>query len=165
VVAPETKVNEHVHTDLGGLAQVQLMGDKTYMMLFTNRGAGHSKVYFLANKLAKMTLQALKHYHKLSEKQTGKPLKQNRMDEGSEFDDRLWKEYLAEHGIIHEMTSPYSSSRNAIAKHVNRTVMDCVRTILHDAGLPSTYWAEGAATIVYLKDLCSHSASPREDPA
>jgi hypothetical protein len=121
-------------------------------------------VYFLLNKLADTTLQALKHYHKLLEKQTGKQSKRIRMDEGPEFDNRLWREYLAEHGIIHEMTSPYSSSGNAVTERANRTVMDCVRTILHDAGLPGTYWAEGAATIVYLKDFVPMARHPGKTP-
>jgi transposase InsO family protein len=100
----------------------------------------------------------------MSEKQTGKPLKRIRTDEGTEFDNKLWREYLAEHGIIHEMTSPYSSSGNAVAERANRTIMDRVRTVLHDAGLPGTYWAEGAATIVYLKDFVPTTRHPGKTP-
>jgi Integrase core domain len=164
VVTPEMEVNECVHTDLWGLAQVQLTGGKVYMMLFTDGGAGHSEVYFLVNKLAETTLQVLKSYHKMSEKQTGKPLKHVRTDEGLEFDNKLWREYLAEHGIIHEMTSPYSSSGNTVAEHANRMVMDCVQTVLHDAGLPGTYWAEGAAMVVYLKDFVPTTHHPGKTP-
>jgi hypothetical protein len=93
VVRPEMEINKHVHTNLWGPAQVQLTGGKVYMMLFTNGGAGHPEVYFLMNKLAETTLQVPKNYHKMLEKQTGKPLKHIRTDEGLEFDNKLWREY------------------------------------------------------------------------
>jgi hypothetical protein len=43
--------------------------------------------------------------------------------------------FCAEHGIIHERTSPYSPQSNRVVERNNRTLTDLVNSMLDTAGL------------------------------
>ena len=66
------------------------------MMELVDAFRGHAEWYFLADKEAEMTLEALKHYIALAEHQTGRKLKCLCMDGGSEFCNRLWEGWCRE---------------------------------------------------------------------
>jgi len=61
-------------------------------------------------------------------------------------------EYLAEEGIIREVSAPYSQQQNGISERCNRTVLDSARSMLKHAGMPNEVWAEGVSTAVYIKN-------------
>ena len=42
--------------------------------------------------------------------------------------------------------------QNGVAERMNRTTMESVRSMLHKAGLPLTFWAEAVATAVFLRN-------------
>ena len=79
------------------------------MMEVVDVYGGHTEGYFLADKEAKTTLAALKHYVALVERQTGKKVKCLRVDGGTKFCNRLWEEWCGERGIVLESTTAYSS--------------------------------------------------------
>ena len=58
-----------------------------------------------------------------------------------------------EHRIIHKTTTAYLSQSNGIVKRANQTVIERVRVLLHDSGLPASMWCEVASTVLYLKDF------------
>lgn len=163
-VTPERQVLERVHIDLWGPARVKSTGGKTYLMLFIDGGSSHAEGYFLADKTADSTLTALKHYHAVAERQTEQKLKRIRTDNGGEFVNDQWAAYEAEHGIIHETIAPYSSAQNGVAERGNRTFLERARSMLHDAKLPGTYWAEAVATAIYLKDFLPTARHPGKVP-
>ncbi|RDB17165.1 Retrovirus-related Pol polyprotein from transposon TNT 1-94 [Hypsizygus marmoreus] len=149
----ETKVLERVYIDLWGPARVQSTGGKLYSMHLVDGYCGHMEGYFLANKEAVTTLEAVKHYRITAELHTGNKIHYIRTDIGPEFVNHLWTDFCAEHGIIHETTSGYSSPSNGVAERSNRTVFERVRVLMHEAGLPPSMWCEVAATVFYLADF------------
>jgi hypothetical protein len=57
---------------------------------------------------------------------------------GGEYASRKkFLEYLAEEGIIREVSAPYSQQQNGISERCNCTVLDPARSILKDAGMPN----------------------------
>ena len=72
---PMMEVLECVHIDLWRPSHMALIGEKQYMMEAVDAYGGHTEGYFLADKEAKTTLTALKHYVALAECQTGKKVK------------------------------------------------------------------------------------------
>jgi hypothetical protein len=48
--------------------------------------------------------------------------------------------FCAEHGIIHERTSPYSPQSNRVVERNNRTLTDLVNSMLDTAGLLKAWW-------------------------
>ena len=117
--AQETDVLERVYIDLWGPAWTQSNGGKQYMMQAVDGKSTHTKGYYLADKNAETTLEAFKSYHIMAKRQTGRKLKRIRMDGGKEFCNKLWESYCKEFGIIHEVTSPYSSQSNGVVEQAN----------------------------------------------
>ena len=63
----ETAIRERTYIDLWGPSRVQSTGGQSNMMLCIDGYSGHTEVYFLSNKEAATTLDALKHLAALTE--------------------------------------------------------------------------------------------------
>jgi Integrase core domain/GAG-pre-integrase domain len=162
--ARETDVLERIYIDLWGSAQTRSNGGKQYMMQMVDGKSTHTNGYYLTDKNVETTLDAFRSYHVMSERQTGKKLRRIRTDGGKEFCNKLWESYCKEFGIIHETTSPYSSQSNGVVKQVNRIVIEHVRVLLHDSGLPASMWCEVASIVIYLKDFIPTTQNPNTTP-
>ena len=162
--ARETEVLERIYMDLWGPARTRSNGGKQYMMQAVNGKSTHTEGYYLADKNVETTLEAFKSYHVMAERQTEKKLKCIRTDGGGEFCNDLWDSYCKEFGIIHETTSAHSSQSNSIVEQANRTVIERVRVLLHDSGLPAMMWCEVASTVLYLKDFIPTARCPNTTP-
>ena len=79
------------------------------------------------------------HYFKIYkaevENQLERKIKRVRSDRSDEYFSNLFTLFCEEHGIIHEMTSPYSPQSNGIAERKNCTLMDLVNVMLDTTGL------------------------------
>ena len=81
-VVLEGTANECVHIDLWGPASVSSLGGAVYMMVAVDGGTSYMLAYFLTRKDAITTLAAFTTYHTESERQTGKNLREVRVDAG-----------------------------------------------------------------------------------
>jgi len=80
------------------------------------------------------------------------------------FDSHAWEEYCQEHNILHEFTAPYSSAQNGLAERAIRTTMDDVCTLLRDAGLGHSFWAEAAAYSADTRNVVPSRRHPGQIP-
>jgi transposase InsO family protein len=55
-----------------------------------------------------------------------------------------------EHGIIHEMTPPYSPQSNGVVERRNRTLTDLVNSMLETSGLCKEWWGEAILTACHV---------------
>ena len=90
------------------------------------------------------------------ELETGKRLKSLWTDGGGEYIAHTVQEFLKEKGIQHEMTTPDTPQHNGVAERMNRTLLDKVQSMLHDAELPESYWYDA---LVYAAHL--HNVTPK----
>jgi hypothetical protein len=97
-------------------------------------------VYLLKTK--DETLNYFKIYKAEVENQLERKIKHLRSDRGGEYFSILFDEFCAEHGIIHERTTPYSPESN----RKNHTLTDLVNTILDTAGLSKAWWGKALLT-------------------
>lgn len=88
----------------------------------------------------------------LVENETNKKIKILRSDNGGEYINTRFKQYLSKCGIRHHTTVPHCPQQNAVAERANRTIMEAVRCMLLEAGLDQRFWAEAANTAVYIKN-------------
>jgi len=58
--------------------------------------------------------------------------------------------FCDEAGIEHQLIASYIPQQNRVSERKNRTIMEIVRCMLHEKGLPKEYWAETANTAVFL---------------
>ena len=61
-------------------------------------------------------------------------------------------------GIKRELTTPYNSPKKGVVQQKNKTIMEAVKTMIHDQDLPMCLWAEATMTAVYMQNRLSHSA-------
>jgi hypothetical protein len=61
-------------------------------------------------------------------------------------------------GIKRELTTPYNPQQNGVVERKNRTIMEAVKTMIHDQDLPMCLWAKATMTVVYVQNGLSHSA-------
>ena len=135
------------------------------MMPCVNGHSGHTKAYFLSIKEVVTTLDPLKHYATLMEQQTGKSIKRIQTDEGMKFTHTMWKTYVDKQGIIHELTTTYSSASNGVVECYHHTIIECVCVCLHKARLPPSLWFKIAAAITYLMDFMHNARHPDTIPS
>ncbi|GJY87425.1 retrovirus-related pol polyprotein from transposon TNT 1-94 [Tanacetum coccineum] len=84
------------------------------------------------------------------ENQTGRTVKKMRTDNGLEFCNREFEQLCIESRIARHLTVTGTPQQNELAELMNRTLMDKVRYLLIQSGLPKTFWAEATCTAAYL---------------
>ena len=105
---------------------------------------------YLSDKSDSSTIAAFDVFRVEAESLSGRKIHQICTD--CAYDTSAWKEYCQRHGIVHELTAPYSSAQNGLAEWAICTTIDDVRTLLRDSSLGHPYWAEAAS---YSVDTCN----------
>ena len=95
-----------------------------------------------------------KEFKVLSENQSEKSIKIIRIDGGGEYTSNDFESFCTHHGIIHEITAPYTPQHNGLAERRNMTVMNMARCMLKEKHLPSDFWGEVVSITAYILNKC-----------
>lgn len=76
------------------------------------------------------------------EKETGSFIQCLRTDRGGEFTSEEFNDFCRRNGIKRQVTAAYTPQQNGVAERKNRTVMNMVRSMLSEKGIPKTFWPE-----------------------
>jgi hypothetical protein len=60
--------------------------------------------------------------------------------------------------IKKEFITPYNLQKNGVAKRKNKTIIEAVKTMIHDQDIPMCLWVEATMTTVYVQNQLSHIA-------
>ena len=153
---------ELVAFDLWGPSRTQSGGGKIYFMPVVDAGTSYKHGAYLSDKSDISTIAAFDAFRAKAEALTGRKIR--RLHTDRTYESAAWEEYCKHHGIVHKFTAPYSSAQNGLAERAIRTTMDDVRTLLHDSGLPHSYWAEAAAFSVDTRNLIPSRRHPGRIP-
>jgi transposase InsO family protein len=129
---------ELIHSDICEMNGVLAEGGQRYFMIMIDDASRYCYVYLLKTK--DEALNCFKTYKAEVENQVEKKIKRFRSDCGGKYFSNEFDLFCAEHGIIHERTSPYSSQSNGVAERKNRTLTDLVNSMLETAGLSKAWW-------------------------
>ena len=77
-------------------------------------------------------------------------MKNFRTDNGGEYTSTEFENYLKKEGIEHQYTIPKTPQQNEVLERMNRTLVETVRSMLSESGLPHRFWAEALFTAAYL---------------
>ena len=69
-----------------------------------------------------------------------------------------------EAGIKRHITCTYTPQQNGLAERMNRTIADKIRCMLAESGLENKFWAEAAATVVYLINRTPNASIEFKNP-
>ena len=75
-----------------------------------------------------------------------------RSDNGTEYLNRNLGDFLKEKGVLHQTTTRYTPEQNGAAERLNRTILERVRAMLEDSGLPKEMWGEAACTAAFIRN-------------
>ncbi|PKU60191.1 Retrovirus-related Pol polyprotein from transposon TNT 1-94 [Dendrobium catenatum] len=84
------------------------------------------------------------------EKHTSNTIRTLRTDGGSEFVNHKFATYLSNHGILHQISCPYTPEQNGVAERKHRHIIETTRTLLKKASVPYLHWPEAVLTSTYL---------------
>jgi hypothetical protein len=71
-------------------------------------------------------------------------------DNGREFDNSVSRAFFLAKGVSLRMSCPYTSQQNGKAERMLRTTNNVTRTLLFQASMPPSYWADALATATHL---------------
>jgi hypothetical protein len=87
-----------------------------------------------------------------------------RSDNGGEYTSKEFVNFCKDVGIKRELTTPYNPQQNSAVERKNRTILEAVKTMIHDQDLPMCLWEEAAMAAVYVQNRLSHSALGLKTP-
>nr|GEU96887.1 hypothetical protein [Tanacetum cinerariifolium] len=76
----------------------------------------------------------------------------SRCDNGGEFRNKEMTDFCSSKGIKREFSNARTPQQNRVAKRRNKTLIEAARTMLADAKLPVTFWAEAVNTACYVQN-------------
>ncbi|TYJ98102.1 gag/pol protein [Cucumis melo var. makuwa] len=99
--------------------------------------------------------------HKIAKKEAqGKTTKTLRSDRDREYIDLQFQDYLIEHGIQSQLSTPSTPQQNSVPEKRNRTLLDMVRFMMSFAQLPDSFLGYALETVIYiLNNVPSKSVS------
>ncbi|KAA0051182.1 gag/pol protein [Cucumis melo var. makuwa] len=81
-------------------------------------------------------------------------------DQGGEYMDLRFQDYLIEHEIQSQLSIPSTPQQNGVSERRNRTLLDMVRSMMNFAQLPDSFWGYALETAIYvLNNVPSKSVS------
>jgi transposase InsO family protein len=149
-------VLELIHSDVCGRMPSSSISGYVYYASFIDDYSCKTWVYFLKSK--DEVFSKFKEFKALIENLSERKIKILRSDNGGEYTLKEFANFCKDAGIKRDLTTPYSPQQNGVEERKNRTIMEAVKTMIHDQDLPMYLWAEATKTTIYVQNRLSHSA-------
>nr|GEV97692.1 copia LTR rider [Tanacetum cinerariifolium] len=144
-----------------GLFGKKSLGKRYFLSIFDDYSR-RVWVYMLGFKYE--AFGKFKEWKQLVENQTGRTVKKLRTDNGLEFCNWEFEQLCNESGIARHLIVIRTPQQNGLAERMNRTLIDKVRCLLIQFGLPKTFWAEATCTAAYLINRSPSTAIEKKTP-
>lgn len=151
-----------IHTDVCGPMRTESNGGKKYFVIFVDDYTRYTEVYFIRNK--NEVIDIFKMYKAQVENNTGYKIKNLQSDNGTEYCNKKFDEFLWKHGIKRRFTVPYTPQQNGIAERKIRSLVETARCNLLQSNLPPSFWAEAINTANYIRNRCPSNGINGEIP-
>lgn len=144
-----TQLLELVHSDLCGPMETTSLGGASYFLTLTDDFSRKVFVYALRSK--EQVLEKFKEFRNESENLLGRKIKCLRTDNGTEFVNEKFSQYLRRAGIIHQINVPYmAQNKIGLAERMNRALVEKAKCMLRNAKLNKYFWAEALLTAAHV---------------
>nr|GEY68289.1 hypothetical protein [Tanacetum cinerariifolium] len=144
-----TKPLQTLHMDLFSPTFISSISHKWCCLVVTDDFSRFTWTFFLKSK--NETSGILKKF--ITEIENLKDLKVKiiRCDNGGEFRNKEMNDFCSQKGIKREFNNARTPQQNGVAERRNKTLIEAARTMLADAKLPVTFWAEAVNTAFYVQ--------------
>ena len=110
--------------------------------------------------------EKLKEFKGFVEMQSEHNIKKFRSDNSGVSVSKAFNQFLKDHGIEKQMSTPYTLQQNGVAERANCTIVEMTRNMLHARKLDKSFWAETVDNAVYTRNRCPtralDSITPKE---
>lgn len=157
-----SKLLELIHTDICGPMRTQSIGGARYFITFIDDKSRWGATYFIAHKSD--ALKSFQDYKRYAENQTGQKIKAVRSDNGKEYKNLNFNEFLKSNGIKRQLTVDYTPQQNGVAERRNRTLVKMARCKLLQSKLPQSFWGEAIMMANHIRNRCPSKSLNGEIP-
>nr|GEU38899.1 hypothetical protein [Tanacetum cinerariifolium] len=151
-----------LHMDLFGPTFVSSLNHKWYCLVMTDDFSRFTWTFFLKTKDESSDI--LRNFITEIENLKDLKLKIIRCDNRGEFKNKEMNEFCSRKGIKREFSNARTPKQNGVAEKRNKTLIEAVRTMLADAKLPVTFWAEAVNTACYVQNRVLVNKSQNKTP-
>jgi transposase InsO family protein len=156
------RILELIHSDVCGPMPSTSINGYVYYVSFIDDDSRKTWVYFLKSK--DEVFGKFKEFKALIENLSKREIKMLRLDNGGEYTSKEFVNFCKDVGIKRELTTPYNPQENGGAERKYITIMEAVKTMIHDQDLPMHLWAEATRTTMYVQNRLSRSALGFKSP-
>lgn len=114
-----TELLEIVHTDVCGPMKIVSFSGAKYFVTFIDDKSRWCEIFFIKQKSE--FFDVFKKYKTAAENLTGNKIKALQSDDGKEYRNREFDNFLEQHCIARRLSTPYSPQQNGVAERKNRT--------------------------------------------
>ena len=146
---------ELVHTDLHGPVPIQTNSGFKYWNTWIDDCTDFWTIYLLKAKSS--TFEAFKEYKAYAETLLDAKIKSTQDDKGGEYMSQTFIQFCTDHGIQRRHTTRNRPMQNGHGERANRTIAEGATTMLHESGLPPSFWGEAVGAFVYVRNRTATS--------
>jgi Integrase core domain/GAG-pre-integrase domain len=137
-----------VHSDVWGPCPTTAVNGYKYFVSFIDCFSRVTWLYLMKNKSD--VFACFKDFHKGIQTQYSAVVKVLRSDNGTEYTNKVFGEYLSSQGIQHQTTCPYTPEQNGVTERKNRHLLEVIRSMMMSMNVPKYLWGQAVLTATYL---------------
>jgi len=145
---------ELIYMDLVGPITESIHNNK-YFISILDDFSRFGWVIFIQNKS-----DTFDHFYKwvmMIENTFKKTITHVRTDNGTEFCNRKFHNFLSNKGIIHQLTTPYNPQQNGRVERLNGTLISSAKALLNESKLSTEFWEYAVDTANYIHNRIPHA--------
>ena len=123
-----------IHSDACGSMTSTSLSGYEYYVTFIDDYSRKAWIYFL--KTVDEVFEKFKEFKSLIENHSERIIKTLRTYNGGEYTSKEFESFSKQAGIKREITTPYNPQRNGVPERKTNTIMEAVKTMIHDQDLP-----------------------------
>lgn len=141
---------------------VESLSGARYIGTFKDDYSGYRYMYTLKHKAD--VYNRFRDFERIIYNKFNRCMKVLHTDNGTEYCNASMKRLLADRGIQHKTTAPYTPQQNGRCERDNRTVIESACAMMFRSNTQQFLWAEGVNTAVYVLNMTSTNKMPDKTP-
>ncbi|KAF8394586.1 hypothetical protein HHK36_020800 [Tetracentron sinense] len=155
---------ELVHTDVWGPSSITSINGAKFYVTFIDDFSRYCWIFPLAFK--SQVYDVFVRFKSLVETMFDRKIKSLQTDGGGEYMSTRFRDFLANYGISHRISCPYTPEQNGRAERKHHHIVETSLTLMAHSRVPLSYWDDAFATTVFLINRMPtrilHNISPYE---
>ena len=136
-----------IHSDVWTCPVVSVSGMK-YLVTFIDCHTRMTWAYLMQHK--DEVFKCFQNFYSYVKTQFNVQVQMLRTDNGIEYINKGFSNFLSEHGILHQTSCPDTPPQNGVAERKNRHILEVARSLMFTMNVPKFLWSEAVMTATYL---------------